>query len=418
MSNNTTIFEHGWVSSPQRRGTMDIIWGCFVTVFVCTWTILHLNLPAPDEGLWQILVRKSRWMVMAVIVPEVLTASAFAQRVAARESVRAMEAIDCPWTMRHAFYFNMGGVWLRPRDSESFPINAAQLNYLVADGYMNLPSITEQEIWDKSKVDTFAKIVACGHIGWLLLQCIGRAAQHQPITPLEIASIGFAIPSLATYILWFHKPANVEVPIYLDVKDTTTEMLKRLNPQIGYQWHHTPLDFISTVNSPSFTSEVILKTQRWPGREAFLGPSTRIRNDVFALKYRKLDQVIVSAVWIGYSCVHISAWNFSFPSYVELILWRVASLAMIGSMFIFWITSNRKSYLLVAYLWPTKRKRMQEISNERANVSALQIVMGAISGVIYLLARLCLIVQVFLCLRKTPTGAFNTVEWGNFLPHI
>lgn len=198
-------------------------------------------------------------MVAAIIVPEVVTASAFAQRVAARSSVHAMKNLGYHWTMQHAFYLNMGGVWLQPKDSKAFPPNATQLQHLVTAGYMDSPAMTEKEIWDKSKADKFAKIFACGQIGWLVLQCMGRKIQHLPITALEIATLGFAIPSVATLLLWFYKPADIEVPSFIKLNESTAELLERISP-VAYSWRQTPLDFIDTVNSPSFTSEIILKT--------------------------------------------------------------------------------------------------------------------------------------------------------------
>src|SRR5204862_325718 len=30
---------------PPIRGTMDILWSCLFTVFLCTWTAQHLNVP-------------------------------------------------------------------------------------------------------------------------------------------------------------------------------------------------------------------------------------------------------------------------------------------------------------------------------------------------------------------------------------
>lgn len=420
MNRNATTaetFAAGWVGEPTGRGTLSIIWTCFFTIFVSTWTVLHLNLPAPKERNWQVQLRKAKWMTAAVLVPEVVTASAFAQRVAARESVRTMQALGYEWTMKHAFYLNMGGVWIQPRDSQSFPINAAQLSYLLAEGYISVPSLTKDEIWDKSKADSFAKIMACGQIGWLVLQCVGRAIQRLPITPLELATVGFAIPSLATFALWFEKPVDVDTPTRISVADTTEELLERLSPRI-YRWWQTPLDFINAVNSPSFTSEIILKTEMWPGRGHFVGPAMRIRNDVFGLKYSKLDQLFVGLVWIGYAGVHLSAWNFDFPSRTELLMWRISALVMAASMVVFWITGNRKFYLLFSYLWPSKRQHLEKISSERAKVSTIQILLGAVTSFSYLASRIILIIQVFLAFRKAPLGIFETVDWTNFVPHV
>ena len=395
------MYADGWVEAPSGRGTLNIIWSCFFTIFVACWTVLNLNLPSPEEGIWQIKLRKAKWMVVAVIVPEMLMAEAFAQRVAARKSVRVMTALGHKWTMQHAFFLNMGGIWLKPRESSPFPINAAQLSYLVADGNMQLPSISKKEIEDKSKADKFAKIIACGQILWLVLQCIGRAIQHLPITTLEIATLGFVIPSVATYALWFYKPADIEVPTFVPVAESTVELLERLSPS-KYAWRQTPLDFVDTINAPSVT-EIVLKTKHWP-KQVFVGPSTRIRNDVFELTYSKLDHVFVFVIWAGYAGVHTSAWNFAFPSDAELILWRVASLTMTGSMFIGWILSNRKL--------------MEKASSEGGKLSTIQMMLAAILVYTYLAARICLIVQVFLCLRKEPLGAFSTVNWTNYLPHI
>ena len=65
------------------------------------------------------------------------------------------------------------------------------------------------------------------------------------------------------------------------------------------------------------------------------------------------------------------------------------------SMFVFWITSNRKSYILVSYLWPRKREEMEKISAERAKVSTIQILLGAVTVIAYVAARMCLVMQVF-----------------------
>ena len=72
------IHAAGWVKAPSGRSTLNIIWSCFFTIFVACWNVLNLNLPSPDERSWQIKLRKAKWMTFVVVVPEILTASAFA----------------------------------------------------------------------------------------------------------------------------------------------------------------------------------------------------------------------------------------------------------------------------------------------------------------------------------------------------
>jgi hypothetical protein len=371
----------GWVSGPNSRGTFDVIWTCFFAIFVCTFTVLHLNVPASTDTHAQILLRKVKWMVYSIVIPELVTACAFAQYVAARKSVERMTKLEGmnEWSMRHAFYWNMGGVWILCKDEETgFPINAAQYFQLVEKKIVKGSLISGREIWDKSKADRFAKALACLQISWLSVECIARTIQKLPISVLEVATVGFALPSIATYAL----------------------------------------DITNTVNRPSFVSEIVLKSNRWPGRKKYEGPPQRIRNDVFSLKYKKRDQLFVGFIWLGYGAIHTTAWNFEFPTQVERLLWRVAALVMSGSMVYFWVVGNRKFYLLFGYLMPSKRKAMEKVSDERRQVSPIQISLSIAGVVLYLVARICLIVQALISLRALPVGVFETVRWSQFIPHI
>jgi hypothetical protein len=35
----------GWTPAPNNRGTIDILWSSCLTIFLCSWTALCLNLP-------------------------------------------------------------------------------------------------------------------------------------------------------------------------------------------------------------------------------------------------------------------------------------------------------------------------------------------------------------------------------------
>jgi hypothetical protein len=421
---NSSSLTDGWVSGPNSRSTFDVIWTCFFAIFVCTFTVLHLNVPASTDTHAQILLRKVKWMVYSIVIPELVTACAFAQYVAARKSVETMAKIEGmkEWSMRHAFYWNMGGVWILCKGEETgFPINAAQYLQLVDKKIVTGSIISGREIWDKSKADRFAKALACVQISWLSVECIARTIQKLPISVLEVATVGFALPSIATYGLWFSKPSDIGVPTTIKLDLTLTELLDTLLCSHNYVWRDTPLDALditNTVNRPSFVSEIVLKSNRWPGRKKYEGPPQRIRNDVFSLKYKKRDQLFVGFIWLAYGAIHTTAWNFEFPTHVERLLWRIASLVMSGSMVYFWIVGNRKFYLLFGYLMPSKRKAMEKVSDERRQVSPIQISLSIAGVILYLVARICLIVQALISLRALPVGVFETVRWSQFIPHI
>ena len=59
--------------------------------------------------------------------------------------------------MKHAFFADMGGFLLQTTDEVPFPIDAKQLYYLLANDYLEYPSIDLVEIDDKNKTDGFAR---------------------------------------------------------------------------------------------------------------------------------------------------------------------------------------------------------------------------------------------------------------------
>ena len=86
--------------------------------FVCG--PLHLNLPAPNDGPWTIFWRRTRWLLLGIPAPELLTAFAFTQWSSAGRSRAEMRRIgntDSKRIMVLAFYADMGGFVLYTPDT-------------------------------------------------------------------------------------------------------------------------------------------------------------------------------------------------------------------------------------------------------------------------------------------------------------
>jgi len=77
-----------WVVQPNQRGTIDIIWSCVTTLAICCWVMLHLNLPARTDSQWTLFVRKARWLVLALLAPELVMLFACGQWASAKRSVQ------------------------------------------------------------------------------------------------------------------------------------------------------------------------------------------------------------------------------------------------------------------------------------------------------------------------------------------
>jgi hypothetical protein len=78
-----------------------------------------------------------------------------------------------------------------------------------------LPSISAQDIKDRSKADVFAKIIVLFQITWFGLQVISRLAESLAVTPLEAHTAIHVCCTIALYLIWLKKPYNVATPTVL-----------------------------------------------------------------------------------------------------------------------------------------------------------------------------------------------------------
>ena len=421
----------GWVAQPNGRGTFDILWSSLVTIFLCTWTSLHLNVPTLTEKYWQRFLRKLRWMIMAIMAPEFVVAFATGQKAEARRSKDLWRAAGHPsWTMRHGFYANMGGFILQPKDSQPFPVNSKQIKYLVDCNYIPFPSITEKEVWDKSKQDGFQKTLTLFQTGWFVLQCIGRWIQHLPLSTLELTTFTYVFCTFASYYQWSNKPLDVESHTILHTEKTTAEILIEAGPKPGADkpYQNTPLDFIDD-QSPSWLTEIQphLRFRMGPRDR----PLPRFTNDKFPVTGASADSVFLFIVILTYCSLHFIAWNFSFPTRVERILWRAGCIAIIATTFVFLACETyQDGHRLGRWerwyvkLFPKQSGGMQRIDTmekrrrEKDFIPVWEVIIMSPVSMVYFLARTYIVVEVFVSLRSLPSGAFDSVQWSDFVPHF
>jgi hypothetical protein len=59
-----------WHPEPLVRGTMSILVASLVTLSLCVWTSLHLNIPPHGATMWTRLKQKLRWLFIGIFFPE------------------------------------------------------------------------------------------------------------------------------------------------------------------------------------------------------------------------------------------------------------------------------------------------------------------------------------------------------------
>jgi len=68
---------------PTMRSMFDVVWSCLLTLFLCTWTTEHPNIPPPNEGVLHEVLRRIKLMLWTLLVPELILIWAVRQWLAA-----------------------------------------------------------------------------------------------------------------------------------------------------------------------------------------------------------------------------------------------------------------------------------------------------------------------------------------------
>jgi hypothetical protein len=417
----------GWVEQPNYRGTFDILWVSLVTIGISTYTMLCLNVPAPKDTYVRLVCRRMLWMLLGIIGPEFVLTYAAGQWSRAKWSVIAFREEHPEWHMRHAFFADMGGFVLHTEDGTIFPLNAMQLHWLVRHQYIDFPTITKREVWDRSKQDTFTKVITAFQVGYLVIQCSARAAQRLSITTLELNALAIVVCSLMTSFVWLHKPADVSSPVHIYTTNTISNMIGNMD------WDLTPLDHVDpngpaySVNVQPFMGMPVIPPER---------PIQRIPNDRFPTDPYGVQEYFLCFATLLFTAIHVAGWNFDFPSNTERLLWRISSLLLFGITVAFWFFDTIASWTRLGrwktiYLYIVNREglvkhrrnmtRKQTLQPKR-KMSQLPLTWEFATitpmAFIYGLARLYLIAEAFAELRNINASAYVNVEWTNFIPHV
>ena len=68
-------------------------------------------------------------------------------------------------------------------------------------------------------------------------------------------------------------------------------------------------------------------------------PITRLGNDRFPDLGFPEKSVLLFGMFV-YASIHVAAWNWTFPTKLELVLWRVSSFVLLGSTGAFWVLES------------------------------------------------------------------------------
>lgn len=242
---------------------------------------------------------------------------------------------------------------------------------------------TSGELGDKSKGDSLSKTIAVFQTLWFVIQCIARRADNLAITNLEIMTLAYTVITVAMYAAWWDKPLNVRCPV--KVKGNRDRGRPR-----SFRWNHM-IDYVTG------------------DQDYWLDLSCEERVPTFWSSCTSEDEIPLQADIISLSvamlfgAVHCAAWSYAFPSLAEKQMWRACAIAItaiplpMAGMFVVLKPLDGFHWDLIHFL---------------------QSFIMTLSGLLYIIARIFLLVLSFTTLRNLPLSAYQTVQWTTWIPHI
>ena len=450
----------GWTSSPNTRGTIDIIWSCIFVVFLSTWTTLHHNVPPVKKGpVWR-LRNKILLMGVGLLAPEYVATIAFTELRTALTVQSHMRNLGYKqWTLAQSFFVAMGGYMLhfngeqKPISAENFikwqrsgtirvlgstetslsepklhsvddasvemtpvPKLIKTLHLAKSGSPVELPWVLKEDMASRGKADVLLKSIACAQIGWLLVQYIARRAQSLATSSLEALTVAYVVCALFSYFAWWKKPYDLETPTVVAV---TPEH------EVASLLEDRPLS-IPMNDDPDLP---LLHNVIW----TYIVPCT--------------------AAVLSFSCLHFLAWNDYFNTLTEAWLWRASSVLFVWFHLIFlgfaahmeknWKISPTSANIAMMgnsaemkAVWYMLRGvelllfGKSKVALNRINVNLLSkchpdytpqtplLFFFVTHTFCYFACRLFVLIEAFASLRRAPAGLYENVDWTWFIPHV
>ena len=330
------------------------------------------------------------------------------------------------WSITHGFFIVMGGFHLFEHGSmetsnndeailhkDDIPLRPLAARDLYGDytyqsikaeiDFTSFTVPTEEEINDKGKSDWLAKSLVLLQTSWFVMQSIARAIKHLPVTHLEIVTLAYAVMNFMIYVFWWNKPLNVNRPVRVFRKCEPSET----QPQVTESIPGEP--GLTLYNIFNVFRRMFIFIAGGQDCDIDLGREDRVPR--FWANSTDGEEAIADNIVLGvgvcFGAIHCIAWDFSFPTHTELLIWRISSIGIaaipiyiplmlfLGDFLGCLMSMNFKNFIIIF------------------EFSAL--LSGAI---VYILARAVTLVLAFTSLRDLPPGAFETVHWTNFMPHV
>jgi len=334
-----------------------------------------------------VFLKKAFWFTITLLCPEYVVWIAFEQWQRARRYREVQKLGYDDWTMQHGFYIDMGcfQVELKGKsaslpagkenrdiieleDGFRFTIRLEDLISLIKADLLSAPDINTHDLEERNKNDQFARVITSLQVLYFVFQFFGRLGYHLPISTLELSTIAFVCSAVLIEYFWWDKPLGLRTGTVLKLDPEKNERFISMFPKLRFD---TPEQNLAEWGKCDFAlffdrlKESDINTQ---------------------LAYGLLTAVVINGI-------HISAWNNSFPSETEQLLWQITSTGACGAIVLLWVGTNIRA-------------------------KSIRLIICYLSTMLYWICRVYLLIAVFVGLRSVPESLYQTMSWQDVLPGV
>ena len=438
---------HGWMPTPDRRGTTDLLWSCVSTISLCVWTAIHLPVPYYSSRKPKLSENWRKWLrqkiiasrlvpaLISFVIPELLAFMACQEFVKAYSGKKNMNLGSKG--LIHSFFLNMGGFCLRSPDGTLFQLDF-KIFWDLSDGYKEATSDSDDaSATNESSVTshfegTFYDSESLSELGDLGV--VNEFGLAHSLTSVE----AFGEPD--PWRIDMHKFSEDDIKAQSKA-DSVTKMIACfqalwfVTQVISRVAERRAVTLLEVSTCAYVFSAFVAYVAWWKKPQSCAMPlMIDCPDDVIPglpkSGYQDIEGTWAEFFWGGatwdppelspallasifyilplcFGAIHVAAWNVTFPSEFELWMWRSTTVFccllplisfMPGEV---WGVIKNRSFPAVYY----GLRRDFDIGD--------MLVLGSYAAV-----RVCMMAQILVSMRSLPLSAYDTVNWSAAIPHI
>jgi hypothetical protein len=333
----------------------------------------------------------------------------------------------------------MGGFMMYRDNQPIQTLSVPQFRRLIQRGVIDFPLITTSELKERGSPHPTLIFLVVLQSTWFITQCLSRLIKDLVITQLEVITLVLLVMNGLILVFTYQKPLDIRYPVQINAtSDLAPHLIEPFPPRTVRQdfrrereiGHILKRSFLVERRPQSqrlmtvgrFISHVFNFTFVWPirslyqdfGHLAFNLESNELPRGALKVPLffvpdfsDMLFFIFPALVGMGVGVVNCLFWSWGhFPSDTARLVWRISSVttAAFCALFLIFVT-------IIAVF----TDRVELIADFFILVSVF---IFLITFIPYVVARVIIILESFVCLQSLPREAFEIVPWTDYLPHF